>query len=1129
MVTRLEQESIIKGVKKPTTPKAVSVPLSKGDYSTPPIPSEGVGVPTLNIIQAKGDYSTPPIPSEGVGVPTLNIIQARGGGGGSVILGPPPGWKPISEGSKFIQGQGKNLFKREQPSVIPVPQDRLSKPPKHPARMNFFEWKWRNSNAHFENSGHRKDILHGVTNDVEAVLLKINRDIETLRNEIGYMEAANFPEELLGEGVELTNSMLNMGANAAPYAFATAIGWATATLVGGFAIPAPEEIVTFPGALVAGLTTGMAFGVIKTSIDFEGSQVLIDMLVDGIPLKTARPLAYAAGVAIGLVELLQVGMFFGPVRMLFLKIIKGKAGQAVLRNILTKYFAQVGVQTGQEVIQEIIQLATQMVAGVYEGNEKAVPSSDEWVDRLFKVGYKSLLGFSLLGLPNLGGSAVTLSKEQMIKKMAKTIAEDEAAEVEGEAAVSDEEKYGDPALQKGKEGETVKEGSKEVSESKQTTDKKPAEQKQSEKDVSKGGTTISGVVTFSDKTKKIVTEFINADEGNVAFNIFNWGDRVFVEIIKHFNTLSDTRIELTNEEKKEYRQIESDLKRGDITVAESVVKHEELCKKAYTRALAESGKEKTQDTESDKVEPRVEVEKSFKELSEESEKLENRIEDTRDEIEKNQGITDLTKQEEVSEPLRQLESNRLKVDTALAQKAFDGAKKILHDLLGVTDEQFFDNSASIKGILNEYGLTDKPIGGAYFFNTRLISALNKVPSDEVVKKFTAILFKKEFPNADFLATFDSPIAGISKEAKLSFLEKGKKVAIGFQEKMKQLLLDKTESETVIEKSIPKLKSKVSQILTDGGEEMAEKAFDAIEHINPDPKAQERIINGRIKQIDAEIKALGEKLDLLEERLGDNKRKESLFNKIDKLTDEKILLKELQSDLKEAAAVAEIGNKPIKVAAKTLAALEKQNLKKQEQALNRGFREGQKLAKTDLKAAKKLIRDKINATGLDKDFKNALMNQVSFENITTPEQFFKSLEKIQEKINKAFNRQLRKNLTDVFAKVKKAKSLNKTFVDAIKDLYTKTLNGRTPSELSNSELGVLLNQINALISEGVLERSEFQEQQKQKNEELDNIAGEAADNISTVEEQNKIDETSLKQKLISAGKLVSSLKIYMIEN
>ncbi|MCP4989729.1 MAG: hypothetical protein GY928_27835, partial [Colwellia sp.] len=104
-----------------------------------------------------------------------------------------------------------------------------------------------------------------------------------------------------------------------------------------------------------------------------------------------------------------------------------------------------------------------------------------------------------------------------------------------------------------------------------------------------------------------------------------------------------------------------------------------------------------------------------------------------------------------------------------------------------------------------------------------------------------------------------------------------------------------------------------------------------------------------------------------------------------------------------------------------------------------------------------------------------------------------------------------------------------FVDAIKDLYTKTLNGRTPSELSNSELGVLLNQINALISEGVLERSEFQEQQKQNNEELDNIAEEAADTVSTVEEQNKIDETSLKQKLISAGKLVSSLKIYMIEN
>jgi len=194
---------------------------------------------------------------------------------------------------------------------------------------------------------------------------------------------------------------------------------------------------------------------------------------------------------------------------------------------------------------------------------------------------------------------------------------------------------------------------------------------------------------------------------------------------------------------------------------------------------------------------------SFKSLSEESLDIESKIEALRDQIESEQGIKDILEQEEFSPELKKLEEQRLSLDTAIAQNAFDSGKLILEDILGFTDKDFFDNFASIEGALRDYGLSDKPQGGTFFFNQTTVPKLNKAPTEDIVKKMAAILFSKEFPNADFLAAFESNFAGITKKGKLGFLEKGEKIATEFQKKLKDVLLDK--------KPIPKVSETIEDI------------------------------------------------------------------------------------------------------------------------------------------------------------------------------------------------------------------------------------------------------------------------------------------------------------------------------
>lgn len=127
-------------------------------------------------------------------------------------------------------------------------------------------------------------------------------------------------------------------------------------------------------------------------------------------------------------------------------------------------------------------------------------------------------------------------------------------------------------------------------------------------------------------------------------------------------------------------------------------------------------------------------------------------------------------------------------------------------------------------------------------------------------------------------------------------------------------------------------------------------------------------------------------------------------------------------------------KPIQITGEKLVKLEQESLRAQERALKQGLREGARLAKTNIKQARRNIRDLINASALSAADKKSILALAEFD---TVEDIVKSLPRLQTRIAVAFDRTQRKRLLSeikkVVRRVKKAKNISIDAVRAIEAL------------------------------------------------------------------------------------------------
>lgn len=196
---------------------------------------------------------------------------------------------------------------------------------------------------------------------------------------------------------------------------------------------------------------------------------------------------------------------------------------------------------------------------------------------------------------------------------------------------------------------------------------------------------------------------------------------------------------------------------------------------------------------------------------------------------------------------------------------------------------------------------------------------------------------------------------------------------------------------------------------------------------------------------------------------------------------------------------------IQIKGEQIVKLEEQSLTAQARSLNKGLREGVRLAKTNIKQAMRNVTDLINSITLPdilpadlKALKNSLIKQYT----TVEENFIENLPELKSKIALAFTKAQRKqlitNIKDTIKKVSKAKNIAIDFVRQIQTLV-EDIDLVKRSKASIDKLTRTLSFINQEFIEG---------------EDVENILG----NFKDTFEQDRSSERALETRNIILKKL-----------
>ena len=240
--------------------------------------------------------------------------------------------------------------------------------------------------------------------------------------------------ELLGQmGRQFTNPDTMKVALAEAGLFA---GGALAIGQAGPQIAAPEEILTVPGAAIAGFGHGMTIGSAKANLEIEAGHAYNEMIENGISEETAKNIALAVGGVNAGLDFLQVDELFKAFKVLN----KTGATDTVVKRISKELLARgidVAKETAQEVAQEGATIAGVQLANKKEKGEWAY-TGEEVASRLGETAVSSALSFGVLNVPagashvsqivsdNANAQKLTKNEQKVFdKEVANSIAEQE--------------------------------------------------------------------------------------------------------------------------------------------------------------------------------------------------------------------------------------------------------------------------------------------------------------------------------------------------------------------------------------------------------------------------------------------------------------------------------------------------------------------------------------------------------------------------------------------------------------------------------------------------------------------------------------------------------------------------------
>jgi hypothetical protein len=304
------------------------------------------------------------------------------------------------------------------------PKDLLAEPVQTvPTLPNYLKFKLNSDRAHSERSRYGMSAMFGKM-DTKIALEEGNKARDYWMTQAGPYEDLSFKKHpfkyVAGEAAGLVPYMISSMQEGLKQGLILGGGFATITAAAGQVGPQialPEEMITVPTAFSAGMSTGYAYGVIKNTLEREGGSLYLDMVEKGISPQTAQSLALTGGAIIGTIELMQFKLLDKPFKQAFSKVAKSKAGKAAITQVIGRYLKNVGGEVLEEDLQEITSLAVETIAGMIEENPDAVPTKEEWINRMYETTTRAAAGLAVISAPGAAVDATTtMGHQKLIKK-----------------------------------------------------------------------------------------------------------------------------------------------------------------------------------------------------------------------------------------------------------------------------------------------------------------------------------------------------------------------------------------------------------------------------------------------------------------------------------------------------------------------------------------------------------------------------------------------------------------------------------------------------------------------------------------------------------------------------------------
>jgi len=211
------------------------------------------------------------------------------------------------------------------------------------------------------------------------------------------------------------------------------VGGAAALVAGqlGPQVAIPEELVTVPLAMKAGLKAGVKLGMSEGAALFMHKQgagmMYANMLEQGVPKEKALKIAGIMGIPYAIVEVAQAGQFIKLGAPLAKKALQ-EAGKRTTTDVVKRlglgYLKGLAAQVGEEDIQTVIEIAAEDVAQVYSGYGIDIDATylEQRMHRILITTAESAKAMALLPLP---GTAFNASVELAV---AQNLMEEDAVE-----------------------------------------------------------------------------------------------------------------------------------------------------------------------------------------------------------------------------------------------------------------------------------------------------------------------------------------------------------------------------------------------------------------------------------------------------------------------------------------------------------------------------------------------------------------------------------------------------------------------------------------------------------------------------------------------------------------------------